>query len=93
MATSNIVVQEVNLKLTPNELDIISNALWESCDQHEEHIHCFGKFKSIKIDDKYVSDKVDKDETDSLDRENYITYLRLCKQIHRVNRGVNKWMY
>jgi hypothetical protein len=28
-----------------------------------------------------------------LDRENYITYLRLCKQIHRVNRGVNKWMY
>ena len=34
MATSNIVVQEVNLKLTPNELDIISNALWESIDQH-----------------------------------------------------------
>tara|TARA_R100001126_G_scaffold70305_1_gene40685 strand:- start:463 stop:741 length:279 start_codon:yes stop_codon:yes gene_type:complete len=88
MPKSNVVVKEINLTLNPNQLDIIANAMWESVEQHEEHINCFGKFKSIKRGDNYIRDIVDKKETDALDRENYITILRLCKQIHKINNRV-----
>ena len=70
MPKSNVVVKEINLTLNPNQLDIIANAMWESVDQYEEHINCFGKFKSIKRGDNYIRDIVDKKETDALDREN-----------------------
>ncbi len=97
MATTKVIIKEINLNLKPQELEMILDALWFYVEDMESEGNDNLAFKTMK-NNRLRFEKVDKEKCFDDAREWYIKYKRLSTQIDRMViklrklKGKTKWL-
>ena len=88
MADVSAKVKEINLKLRPQELSMIVDALYENLEDMENANDDFSQV-TLNVDGKLPFYKVEK-QSDPHVREWFIKYTRLARQLDRMYIKVRK---
>ena len=89
MATTKVIIKEINLNLKPQELEMILDALWFYVEDMEQDYNDDLVTKTM-TNNRLRFEKVNKEKSVEDAREWYIKFNRLAKQIDRMVIKIRK---